>query len=62
MIASQNHGIANFRFTKEHLSTSIIEFFQESWYNRGNTNPIVTLKIFSVFQVGDPENRRPPVP
>ena len=56
MIASKNHGIANFRFIKEHLSNSIIEFFEESWYNRGNT------KKFSVFQVGDPENRRPPVP
>ena len=30
--------------------------------NRGNTNSIVTLKKFAVFQVGDPENRRPPVP
>ena len=29
---------------------------------RGNTNSIVTLKKFSVFQVGDPENQRTPAP
>ena len=61
MIASKNHGIANFRFTKEHLSTSIIEFFKNPG-NGENSNSIVTLKKFSVFQVGDPENQRTPVP